>query len=109
MPELLDFSTLAKTIRPVSEPTCCPDAYLCVTASRAEIECPRHSGFTVCCSDGNHIDQDREVWHRQMDRWEQELLNKHIKVHKAQSAILAAFDVPERVVFPRPRLEYTLS
>lgn len=25
----------------------CPDVYYCVTSG--EIECPRHSGFDVCC------------------------------------------------------------
>jgi hypothetical protein len=25
----------------------CPDIYFCPTSQ--EIECPRHSGFTVCC------------------------------------------------------------
>ncbi|THA72441.1 hypothetical protein E6R60_26265 [Streptomyces sp. A0642] len=86
MPDTLDFS---KTLRPVGDPTCCPDAYLCVTEARAEIECPRHGGFTVCCSAQNHIGQNRDAWHREMDRWEQELLNKHILRFK----ILKAFEL----------------
>ncbi|MFJ4902834.1 hypothetical protein [Streptomyces sp. NPDC088727] len=85
--QLLDFSTFAKTLVPPSEPTCCPDAYICVTERRAEIECPRHSGFTICCSDGNHIEQDRDVWHRQMDRWEQVLLDQHIQSFKNLQAV----------------------
>lgn len=61
--------------RPDNDPTCCPDAYLCLTDGRAEVECPRHGGFDVCCSNpGSHVQQDRQAWHRQMYSWEQRLL-----------------------------------
>lgn len=76
------FGVLAATIRPADEPTCCPDAYLCLNGGM-EIECPRHSGFDICCDNyALHVHQDRDGWHRQMDRWEQSLLNKHIQRHK---------------------------
>lgn len=69
---------------PSSEPTCCPDAYLCLTADIPEVECPRHSGFDVCCDRPEfHIPQERAAWHRQMAIWEQQLLNQHIRQHLA--------------------------
>lgn len=71
-------------IMPPSEPTCCPDSYLCLTGT-PEIECPRHGGFDVCCDNpGGHITQPREVWNEAMWHWEQELLNAHIKKHVAE-------------------------
>lgn len=51
---------------PVTEPTCCPDAYYC-PASR-EMECPRHSGFSVCCDHPeHHLGQARDEWHEQQE------------------------------------------
>lgn len=72
------FSILAGTISPPAEPTCCPDAYLCLNGG-LEMECPRHGGFDICC--GNpalHVEQSPDVWHRQMERWERTLLDVHI-------------------------------
>jgi ureidoglycolate hydrolase len=60
-------------------PTCCPDAYLCLTG-RAGMECPRHSASSVCCSrPDRHITQASGVWHRQMARWERSLLDAHTR------------------------------
>ncbi|MEU9405637.1 hypothetical protein AB0E08_08020 [Streptomyces sp. NPDC048281] len=75
----------ADTIVPTDgEPTCCPDAYLCLTADVPEIECPRHGGFEVCCDKPDlHVPQDPRVWHEQMYRYEQDLLNRHIQRVKA--------------------------
>jgi hypothetical protein len=71
-------------VPPRSEPTCCPDAYLCLTADVPEIECPRHGGFDVCCARPEfHIPQDRDAWHQQMSHWEQSLLDQHIRQHLA--------------------------
>ncbi|MFH8483118.1 hypothetical protein [Streptomyces sp. NPDC018055] len=72
-------------------PTCCPDAYTCGD----EYECPRHGGFTVCCDRAEaHVPQDRAAWHQQMDRWEQDLLNRHIQRYR----VLQAFDMPDAYV-----------
>jgi len=79
------FVVTATTFRPTdSEPTCCPDAFLCLNDEVPEIECPRHGGFDVCCARPDlHIKQNRDAWHRQMSRWEQSLLNQHIRQHLA--------------------------
>ncbi|MFE0490183.1 hypothetical protein [Streptomyces griseoaurantiacus] len=76
------FVVTATTFRPPdSEPTCCPDAFLCLSGT-PEIECPRHGGFDVCCARPDlHIGQDRDVWHQKMGRWEQSLLDEHIRQH----------------------------
>jgi hypothetical protein len=67
-----------------SEPTCCPDVYLCFSGPRPELECPRHGGFSVCCDrPGEHVGQKRPTWHQQMARWEQGLLDQHIRQHLA--------------------------
>lgn len=73
------------TFRPAdSEPTCCPDAYLCLGGTTPEMECPRHGGFDVCCSQPEkHVPQNRDVWHQKMARWEQSLLDRHIRQHLA--------------------------
>lgn len=86
------------------EPGCCPDVYLC----QGETECPRHSGFTVCCDQPERHVQvyTREEWHRLMWDYEQDLLNEHIKVHKAREFVCAVFGVPSDLIFPRPRPEY---
>ena len=69
------FICVDQTVRPIGEPSCCPDAYLCLSGGEPEIECPRHGGFDVCCSQPDqHLPQNRETWHRQMYRWEQRLL-----------------------------------
>ncbi|MGA5598441.1 hypothetical protein ACPCSE_29825 [Streptomyces cellulosae] len=79
MPE--QFYVTATTFRPPnSEPTCCPDAFLCLSGEVPEVECPRHGGFDVCCDKPEfHVPQDRDAWHQQMSRWEQGLLDEHIR------------------------------
>lgn len=78
MPEQLAFDT--RTLYPSSNPTCCPDAYLCVSGEEPEIECPRHGGFTVCCDRPDlHVPQDPKVWHESMYRYEQTLLNAYLQ------------------------------
>lgn len=80
MPESVSMGYVAY---PAPEPTCCPDAYLC----DGEIECSRHGGFDVCCDQTErHVPQDRDAWHRLMDGWEQQLLNKHIQRFKILQA-----------------------
>jgi hypothetical protein len=70
-------------VLPVGDPTCCPDAYLCLSGAEPEIECPRHGGFDVCCGrPDQHVPQDPGIWHEQMTRWEQNLLNTHIQRFK---------------------------
>jgi hypothetical protein len=77
-------------VPPSSEPTCCPDAYLCLTADVPEIECPHHGGFDVCCAWPElHIPQNRDAWHQRMSHWEQDLLNRHIQRFK----ILQAYEL----------------
>lgn len=79
MSDSLSFTD--ETIIPASKPTCCPDVYLCLSGS-LKLECPRHSGFSVCCSNPEtHIQQDRAFWHQQMEHWERSLLDEHIGQH----------------------------
>ncbi|PPS89506.1 hypothetical protein [Streptomyces sp. MH60] len=100
MPETI-FAADAIT-PPQSEPTCCPDAYLCLTAEVPEIECPRHGGFDVCCArPETHVPQDRQAWHRQMYRWEQSLLDEHIRtVLPPGTRLPVVVDVPVRLLVP---------
>lgn len=80
------FSVLSETIPPADEPTCCPDAYLCLSGA-LEMECPRHGGFDVCCSNPSlHIPQDPKVWHQEMERWERSLLNAHARRYEMLQA-----------------------
>jgi hypothetical protein len=66
------------------QPLCCPDAYTCYSGEQPELECPRHGGFDVCCNQPEaHVPQSREAWHRQMERWEQSLLDEHIRWYLA--------------------------
>ena len=94
MPELT-VTVGGATLVPVGdEPTCCPDAYLCLTGEEPEIECPRHGGFDVCCSRPDlHVSQDRAAWHRQMDRWEQRLLDETVRA-KTLPELLAIVGLP---------------
>ncbi|QDN94879.1 hypothetical protein FNV58_00700 (plasmid) [Streptomyces sp. RLB1-9] len=89
MPELI--FVVPETYRsPHGEPTCCPDSYICLSGGAPEMECPRHGGFDVCCDQPEaHVLQNREDWHRLMDRWEQGLLDQHISRYK----ILQAFEL----------------
>jgi hypothetical protein len=58
--------------------TCCPDAYLCPASG--DLECPRHSGFTVCCDrPDEHVPQDRDTWHRQQETLERDWLDSFIR------------------------------
>lgn len=68
------------------EPGCCPDVYLC----QGETECPRHSGFTVCCDQPElHIQvYTREKWHRLMWDYEQDLLNEHMEQHLREEKMI---------------------
>lgn len=67
--------------QPDEMPTCCPDAYWCyASGDEGAWECPRHGGFSVCCSMPQmHVPQETEEWHRKMRVWERGLLNDHIR------------------------------
>lgn len=67
------------------QPTCCPDAYLCPASG--DLECPRHSGFTICCDQpAAHVLQDRDAWHRQQERLERAWLDDFARAHHLVTA-----------------------
>ncbi|MFK0288278.1 hypothetical protein ACIQVL_48575 [Streptomyces sp. NPDC090499] len=61
--------------------TCCPDVYHC--PSSGDSECPRHSGFTVCCNqtDKHVLLQDRASWHADQEAEERALLDQWIRIN----------------------------
>lgn len=69
----------AVTVHPVDEPTCCHEAFLCLTS--LQIDCPRHGAVPAVCCDRRdlHVPQTREGWNKEMETWERALLDAYIR------------------------------
>lgn len=61
------------------KPACCPNAYVRPIDGGLEIE----HGSERCCGPEGHILLNVGEWHEHMARWEQELLDQHIRQHFA--------------------------
>ncbi|MDQ1041427.1 hypothetical protein QFZ75_007929 [Streptomyces sp. V3I8] len=75
---------------PWGEPPCCPDFFICCCHGNLSIECTRHHENPCTRSEG-HSSVTREQWHDWAERWERELLDRHITAHQ----VLEAFGLPD--------------